>query len=120
MGSSRRQIDKGTRVDPSSLKRFTRLPKPTVYQASADKIGLLDGALARGVVSFFTTMDRIEVNVDLITNLPPDSPVEDRLLGALPVLIEQACQRSLPLLEALPRDEDDADLKAKIEGLSKP
>ena len=113
-------IDKETLVDPSSLKLITRLPKPTVYEASADKIGLLGGALARGVASFFTTMDRIEVNVDLITNLPPDLLVEDKLLRALPVLIEQACQKSLPLLEALPRDEADADLKAKIEGLSKP
>ena len=113
-------IDKETLVDPSSLKLITRLPKPTVYQASADKIGLLGGALARGVASFFTAMDRIEVNVDLITNLPPDLPVEDTLLRSLPMLIEQACRRSLPLLEALPRDEADADLKAKIEGLSKP
>jgi hypothetical protein len=38
-------IDKGTLVDPISLNRFTRLPKPTVYEASADKIGLLGGAL---------------------------------------------------------------------------
>jgi hypothetical protein len=65
-------------------------------------------------------MDRFEVSVDLITNLPPDSPVEDTLLRSLPALIEQECRRSLPLLEALPRDEADADLKAKIEGLSKP
>ena len=28
-----------TQVDPVSLKLFTRLPKPTVYEASADKIG---------------------------------------------------------------------------------
>ena len=113
-------IDKETLVDPSSLKLITRLPKPTVYQASADKIGLLGGANARKVASFFTAMDRIGVNVDLITNLPPDLPVEDTLLRSLPMLIEQACRRSLPLLEALPRDEADADLKAKIEGLSKP
>ena len=72
------------------------------------------------MASFFTAMDRIGVNVDLITNLPPDSPVEDTLLRSLLALIEQECRRSLPLLEALPRDEADADLKAKIEGLSKP
>ena len=52
-GILKTQIDKKTPVDPSSLKRFTRLPKPTVYEASADKIGLLGGALARQVASFF-------------------------------------------------------------------
>jgi hypothetical protein len=113
-------IDKETLVEPSSLKLITRLPKPTVYQASADKIGLLGGALARKVASFFTAMDRISVSVDLITNLPPELPVEDALLSSLLVLFEQECRKSTPLLDALPRDEADADLKAEIEGLSKP
>jgi hypothetical protein len=116
----KRAFDKATEVDPISLKLITRLPKPTVYEASADKIGLLDGALARKVAAFFTTMDRIGVNVDLITNLPPESPVEPPLLGSLLVLIEQTCRRSLPLLDVLPSDEDDADLKSKIQGLSSP
>ena len=79
-GILKTEIDKVRPVDPSSLKLLTRLPKPTVYEASADKIGLLGGALARGVASFFTTMDRIEVNVNLITNLPPDSSVEAHAL----------------------------------------
>ena len=64
-------------------------------------------------------MDRIELNVDLITNIPPDSPVEDTLLRSLLALIEIACRSSLPLLEALPPDADDADIKLKIEGMSK-
>lgn len=72
-----------------------------MYEAAADKIGLLGGALAPKVASFFTAMDRIGVNADLIANLPPDTAVEDKLLRALVALIEQNCRDSLPLLDAL-------------------
>jgi hypothetical protein len=112
-------IDRETPVDPISLKRFTRLPKPTVYEAAADKIGLLGSALARKIASFFTATDRIGVTVDLMANVPPDAAVEDNLLRALLALIEQKCRESLPLLDALPRDEDDAGIRMKIEAMSK-
>ena len=112
-------LDRGTLVTASDLKLFTTLPKPTAYEASADKIGLLD-ALAPNVTSFFMTMDRIGVSVDVVANVPPKSPINEGGLKEVVALIEDACRKSLPLLEALPADADDADIKLKIEDMSKP
>jgi hypothetical protein len=115
----KRALDKGTQVTAGDLNRGARLPKPTVYEASADKIGLL-GALAPGVASFFIAIDRIGVSVDVITNLPLGEVVDKTALGSLVALFEQACQRSLPLLDALPRVEADAEnIRARIEGMGK-
>jgi hypothetical protein len=97
----------------SSLAKF-EVPRPTVYPATADRIGLL-GPLAAGVCSFYTNFERINLAVRVVSSGGLVEPFE---FDDVAKLYEQACRRSLPLLEALPIG-DIADIRAKIEGMGK-
>jgi hypothetical protein len=107
----------GMRIAPRDLTNLTKFSRPIVYPATADRIGLL-GHLAAPVCGFYENIAHINLTAKIIGNddreqlSPPD-------YSGLVGLFEQACQRSLPLLEALPID-DIADVKAKIEGMAKP
>jgi hypothetical protein len=85
---------------------------PTVYPASADRIGLL-GPLAVSVTSFYTTLERLNFTARLITN-DPEELVSCENIEEVASLLEQACRTSLPLLSELPFDERDADFRAII------
>jgi hypothetical protein len=85
---------------------------PTVYPASADRIGLL-GPLAVSVTSFYTTLERLNFTARLITN-DPEELVSRENIEEVASLLEQACRTSLPLLSELPFDERDADFRAII------
>jgi hypothetical protein len=85
---------------------------PTVYSASADRIGLL-GPLAVSVTSFYTTLERLNFTARLITN-DPEELVSCENIEEVASLLEQACRTSLSLLSELPFDERDADFRAII------
>jgi hypothetical protein len=85
---------------------------PTVYPASADRIGLL-GPLAVSVTSFYTTLERLNFTARLITN-DPEELVSRENIEEVASLLVQACRTSLPLLSELPFDERDADFRAII------
>jgi hypothetical protein len=107
----------GMRIAPSDLTKSVKLSRSIVYPAMADRIGLLGPLLAAGVSEFYANIARINLTAKIVGNAtePLSPPDYSGLVG----LLEQACQRSLPLLEALPIDEI-ADVKAKIEGMAKP
>jgi hypothetical protein len=85
---------------------------PTVYPASADRIGLL-GPLAVSVTSFYSTIERLNFTVRFLTN-DPEELVSRENIEEVASLLEQACRTSLPLLSELPLDERDAEIRAAI------
>jgi hypothetical protein len=85
---------------------------PTVYPASADRIGLL-GPLAVSVTSFCTTIERLNFTARLITN-DPEELVSRENIEEVASLLGQACRTSLPLLSEFPFDERDAQFRAII------
>ena len=85
---------------------------PTVYPASADRIGLL-GPLAVSVTSFYTTIERLNFTARLITN-NPEELVSRENIEEVASLLGQACRTSLPLLSEFPFDERDAQFRAII------
>jgi len=107
------------RMTARDLMKHTELRQPVAYPAAADKLGRLGSRLAGGVCAFYANIEHIKIfRKDRRRRpggilFPPDW---EGLAG----LFVQACRNSLPLLDALPRDEADADLKSKIEGMGKP
>ena len=85
---------------------------PTVYPASADRIGLL-GPLAVSVTSFYTTIERLNFTARFLTN-DPEELVSRENIADVASLLEQACRTSLPFLSELPFDERDTEFRAKI------
>ena len=93
-------------------------PRPTVYPATADRIGAL-GPLAEDVTAFYTTLEWVRVRVNILGsvfggNCPPRAQVK-RLAAAF----EHACRGNLPLLSKLPPDPSDAKIRAKVESMGK-
>lgn len=104
-------------IKASSIKFATELPEPTVYRASADRIGRL-GELAPFVTAFYIALDRINVGVKVVTDVDMAASLSDEDARNMARLFEQACRTSLPLLTRLPPDEGDAELRKRIESLS--
>ena len=94
------------------LRSVAVLYPPTVYPASADRIGLL-GPLSVSVTSFYTTIERLNFTARLISD-DPEEVASRANIGAVASLLEQACRASLPLLSELPFDERDDEFRAKI------
>jgi hypothetical protein len=106
------------RMTARDLMKHTELRQPVAYPAAADKLGRLGPRLAGGVSAFYANIEHIKFSGKIVAADPSDilSPPDWEGLAALFV---QACRNSLPLLDALPRDEADADIRAKIEGMGK-
>ena len=103
------------------LMTHTELRQPVAYPAAADKLGRLGPRLAGGVSAFYANIEHIKFSGKIAAAKPSDilSPPDWEGLAAL---LAQACRNSLPLLDALPRDDyqaADADIRAKIEGMGK-
>ena len=94
------------------LRSVAVFPRPTVYPASADRIGLL-GPLAVSVTSFYSTIERLNFTVRFLTN-DPEELVSRENIEKVASLLEQACRTSLPWLSELSFDERDAEFRAKI------
>jgi hypothetical protein len=94
------------------LRSVVAFHRPTVYPASADRIGLL-GPLAVSVTSFCSTIERLNFTVRFLTN-DPEELVSRENIEEVASLLEQACRTSLPLLSELPLDERDAEIRAAI------
>jgi hypothetical protein len=107
------------RITARDLMKVTELRQPSVYPAAADRLGRLEPRLARGVSAFYANIEHIKFSGTMVAADPSEmvSPPEWK---GLATLLEQACRGSLPLLEDLPRDEGDAEMRAKIEGMAKP
>jgi hypothetical protein len=99
-----------TRLD---LLRFTQFHSPVVYPAIADRIGMLGPRLAKGVVGFYADVERVRYTAKLEAN-----DLEDQI-SFIVELIEATCRESLPLVDALGPDKA-AEIRAKIEGMTKP
>ena len=99
------------RMLAGDLRSLAVFYPPTVYPASADRIGLL-GPLAVSVTSFYTTIERLNFTARLITN-DPEELVSRGNIEEVAGLLEQACRTSLPLLSSS-SDERDADFRAII------
>jgi hypothetical protein len=94
------------------LRSLVVFPPPTVYPASADRIGLL-GPLAVSVVSFYSTIERLNFTVRFL-NIDPEELVSRESIEKVTSLLEKACGTTLPWLSELSFDERDADFRAKI------
>lgn len=105
-------------IPARDLMKLTELRQPVAYLAAADKLGRLGPQLAGGVSAFYANIEHLKYAGKIVADDPSDmlSPPDWAGLAALFV---QACRNSLPLLDALPRDEADADIKAKIEGMGR-
>jgi hypothetical protein len=105
---------------PDILKVATEVPKPTVYPATADRIGTL-GPLAADVTAFYGLLEWVRVRMNIGASVFGPNPSRDwptevkRLAG----VFEQACRTSLPLLSKLPLDPGDAEIKTKVEAMGK-
>ena len=94
------------------LRSVAVFPPPTVYPASADRIGLL-GPLAVSVTSFYSTIERLNFTVRFLT-IDPEELVSRESIEKVTSLLEQACGITLPWLSELSFDERDAEFRAKI------
>ena len=82
------------------LRSVVAFDRPTVYPASADRIGLL-GPLAVSVTSFYSTIERLNFTVRFLT-IDPEELVSRESIEVVASLLEQACRTSLPLLPNFP------------------
>jgi hypothetical protein len=99
-------------IQARGLRSFVVFPPPTVYPASADRIGLL-GPLAVSVVSFYSAIERLNFTVRFL-NIDPEELVSRENIEKVTSGLEKACGTTLPWLSELSFDERDADFKAKI------
>ena len=93
-------------------------PRPTVYLATANRIGRRR-ELAADVTAFYSTLEWVRIRVNILGsafrgNSPPSEEV-----NRLAHVFEQACRACLPLLSKLPPDPDDAAIRAKVESMGK-
>jgi hypothetical protein len=101
------------RMRARDLRSVVAFNRPTIYPASADRIGLL-GPLAVSVTSFYSTIERLNFTVRFLTNDPEEELVSHADIEAVASLLEQACRTSLPWLSEFPLDERDAEFRATI------
>jgi hypothetical protein len=99
------------------LKVSVELPSPTVFLASADRIGLFGPRIAAGLTEFYATYEGLNLAVRIATT-DPDRRVDLDQFEELAALFEQACSRALPLLAKLPHEEAGAELKKIIESFA--
>lgn len=105
--------------DVRDVAKMTSRVHPIVYPATADRIGRLGHPLAEWVVTFYANVKDIQFAGE-ITATDTTRNVAPHELDGIVSLLEGACRNALPLLEQLPPDDDDADLRAEIEAMSHP
>jgi hypothetical protein len=114
----RRLYEQGA-VQASDLKAVAELPSPTVFLASADRIGLLGPRIAAGVAEFYATQEGLNSAVRIATATPNTyGGVDDAQILELHTMFSLACTRALPLLAKLPHEEADDELKKTIESFA--
>jgi hypothetical protein len=94
------------------LRSVAVFSPPTVYPASADRIGLL-GPLAVSVTSFYSTIEQLNSTVRFLT-IDPEELLSRASIEAVASLLEQACRTSLPWFSEFPFDKRDAAFTAQI------
>jgi hypothetical protein len=102
-----------------NVAKLTSRVHPTVYPATADRIGRLGHPLAEWVVTFYANVKDIQFAGEIgatVTTRHVSSEEMDGLLS----LLEETCRNALPLLAQLPPDDNDAALRAVIEAMSTP
>jgi hypothetical protein len=102
-----------------NVAKLTSRVHPTVYPATADRIGRLGHPLAEWVVTFYANVRDIQFAGEIgatVTTRHVSSEEMDGLLS----LLEETCRNALPLLAQLPPDDNDAALRAVIEAMSTP
>jgi hypothetical protein len=99
-------------IQARDLRSVAVFSPPTVYPASADRIGLL-GPLAVSVTSFYSTIERLNSTVRFLT-IDPEELVSRESIEKVTSLLKQVCGTTLPWLSELSFDERDVDFKAKI------
>ena len=94
------------------LRSVVAFPPPTVYPASADRIGRL-GPLAVSVTSFYSTIEQLNSTVRFLT-IDPEELVSRESIEKVVGMLEQACRTSLSWFSEFPFDERDAKFRAQI------
>jgi hypothetical protein len=107
---------KGAQID---LKTLSALPEPTMYPATADRIGRL-GSEAGPVAAFYAKIEHIKHSVKVVADAPERFSLPD--LNRIIELFKQACQESLPLLDVMPITDAKAvaEIRASIAAMAKP
>ncbi len=105
-----------TELKASTVKAGTELPDPTVFRASADRIGRL-GDLAPLVTDFYVWLHRINVGVKVVT-VDLTATLGEEQLFEISRLFRHGCQKALPVLSKLPPDVGDADLRQRTKDIS--
>jgi hypothetical protein len=99
------------------LKTYAALPEPTIYPATADRIGRL-GPEAGPVVVFYAKIEHIKYSVKVVADAPERFSLPDlnRVIG----LFEETCRESLPLLDAMPITDAKAaaEIRASIAAMA--
>jgi hypothetical protein len=107
-----------TTMAPSDLIMLTDFSEPIVYPATADRLGLL-GPLAVDVSTLYANVERLTFSARIVASGPKNGQIPPSELAHLVDLFEQTCRAYLPLLNAIPVNDDDAKLRATIEGMGK-
>jgi hypothetical protein len=105
--------------DARDVAKLTSRVHPIVYPATADRIGRLGHPLAEWVVTFYANVKDIQFAGE-ITAPATTRNVAPQDLDGIVSLLEGTCRNALPLLEQLPPDDGDADLRAEIEAMGHP
>jgi hypothetical protein len=105
--------------DTRDVAKLTSRPHPIVYPATADRIGRLGHPLAEWMVTFYSNVKDIQFAGEITVSVMTRS-VSPQELNGIVSLLEGTCRDALPLLEQLPPDDGDADLRAEIEAMSHP
>jgi hypothetical protein len=109
----------GNLPDARDVTKLTSRVHPIVYPAAADRIGRLGHPLAEWVVTFYANVKDIQFACEITATVTTRN-VSPQELDGLISLLEGTCRSALPLLKQLPPDDGDADLRAKIEAMSRP
>jgi hypothetical protein len=128
------------KIPKRAIERYASL-RPVIYPAVAHKVSLLGNPLAQDVIAFYGKIQHIQFEGRFIVDDPTAessdvsaSPDEtqlptngtknrdtSRLLDRVASRFDEACRKNAPpLLDLLPPDKRDADLKARIEAMDRP
>ena len=102
-----------------NVAKLTSRVHPTVYPATADRIGRLGRPLAEWVVTFYANVKDIQFAGEIGATITTRHVSPEEVDGLLS-LLERTCRNALPLLDQLPPDDGDADFRTEIEAMGRP